>query len=248
MKSKIISCKRRQRIARCPITPLTFFFCFSEDALDIVEEVESQFYLLQNVFAKRYSIIYRDWRIKGAICKKNIQSVYNKLILSSNYAIFILQDEIREGTNSEFEMVYQRLTTNSRKPKILLYIKDNGKHTEALREYFKPYSKHITYLLYNNSSQIFSDIMLKVITFYYNESTRYNRMKVESRSALINERLKILEQEHKSIFANYPEKIASIENAMNQTRLRNKQIKTVDVRRRIRNIKKSHLINLRVHI
>ncbi len=235
MKSKIISAERGLHRVRGLITPLSFFFCFSEDVLGVVEEVESKFYLLQNIYERRYRIIYKDWRIKGTLYAKNVQSVYNKIILTCNYAIFIFEDEIRDGTKKEFEMVYNHLLNNGRKPKILLYIK-KGKNTEALREYFKPYSKHITYILFDNSSQIFNDIELKVSSLYFNESIRYSYVKVASRSELINKRLQILQQEYKSIFANYPEKITRIENAIIKTKCKMNENLIIDIKNHPMNV------------
>lgn len=242
MKSNIMARKQGQNKVRGPITPLSFFFCFSEDALDIVEEVESKFYLLQNIFEKRYSIIYKDWRIKGTLCEENTQSVYDKIIRACNYAIFIFKDEIRDGAKSEFEMVYNHLANNGRKPKILLYINNNGESTEALRNHFKTYSKHITYILFNNSSQIFEDIMLKVITQYFKESIRYYHIKPGSRSKLIKNRLQILQHEYKSIFAKYPQEITLIENAMKQTYRKKNAVKIINFKHQPMNMGKASTI------
>lgn len=111
---------------------IRFFFCFSDD-------VKNDIITLHYDLSKRNHIIGElhldDWTDLGLISvtdtKQNIQSVFDKEILKSDYVVFIFGDKFGTNTMHEWDIC---IHNKKRKPKILLGLKQTTANTISAEE------------------------------------------------------------------------------------------------------------------
>lgn len=111
---------------------IRFFFCFSDDVKDDI-------IALHYDLSKRNHIIGElhldDWTDLGLISvldtQHNIQSVFDKEILKSDYVVFIFGDKFGANTMHEWDIC---LHNTKRKPRILLGLKQTSANTISAEE------------------------------------------------------------------------------------------------------------------
>ena len=108
-----------------------FFFCSSDDVKNDIKELRYSLSRKNYILGELHLV---DWTDLGLInthdIQQNIQSVFDEIILKSDYVVFIFGDKFGANTMHEWENC---IHNTKRKPRILLGLKQTSINTEEKR-------------------------------------------------------------------------------------------------------------------
>lgn len=150
----------RNKQVKLPITP---FFCFSYDALEIVHSVQNEM-LRMNQHPKLSNYwAPQSWTIVGHACTKGelrgIQDIFDNYIKKSDCVIFVIVNRIGKYLKGEW-----KLSSNEKKDVHILYLpSEDIDMFEKIKRHFKGVEKYASVTTFSSISDITKYCLIEIL-------------------------------------------------------------------------------------